>query len=80
MASLRKATAYSKKKVLPFTRVSKRRQKSYIKTVPPQKNCEICYGKRITSSKRKIASPVDFGFNRKSSNQAQCIRGLQTIY
>ena len=37
MAGLRKATAYSKKKVVPFTRVSKKRQKSYIKTVPPQK-------------------------------------------
>ena len=35
--ALRKANAYSKKKVVPFTRVSKRRQKSFIKTVPPQK-------------------------------------------
>lgn len=37
MASLRKANAYSKRKVTPFTRVSKRRQKSFIKVVPPQK-------------------------------------------
>ena len=35
--ALRKASAYSKKKVLPYTRVSKRRQKSFIKTVPNQK-------------------------------------------
>ena len=34
MASLRKASAYSKKKVRPFTRKSKKRQKSFIKTVP----------------------------------------------
>ncbi len=37
MAGLRKANAYSKRKVVPFTRVSKRRQKSFIKTVPQQK-------------------------------------------
>ncbi len=37
MASLRKANAYSKRKVTPFTRVSRRRQKSFIKVVPPQK-------------------------------------------
>lgn len=35
--ALRKASAYSKKKVVPFTRVSKKRQKSFVKTVPQQK-------------------------------------------
>lgn len=35
--ALRKAAAYSKKRVVPFTRVSKKRQKSYIKAVPQQK-------------------------------------------
>jgi large subunit ribosomal protein L10e len=45
MASLRKATAYSKKKVVPFTRVSKRRQKSFIKTVPQQKIVKFSMGK-----------------------------------
>jgi len=34
---LRKANAYSKRKVVPFTRFSKKRTKSFIKTVPPQK-------------------------------------------
>jgi len=34
--ALRKASAYSKKHVVPFTRVSKVKGKSYIKTVPPQ--------------------------------------------
>lgn len=37
MATLRKANAYSKRKVTPFTRTSKRRQRAYIKTNPPQK-------------------------------------------
>lgn len=46
MASLRKATAYSKKKVTPFTRVSKRRQKSFIKVVPPQKIVKFTMGNK----------------------------------
>lgn len=37
MASVRKASAYSKRKVVPYTRVSRKKGKSYIKTVPPQK-------------------------------------------
>ncbi len=54
MASLRKATAYSKKKVVPFTRVSKRRQKSYIKTVPPQKIVKFDMGKRSLLQNGKL--------------------------
>jgi len=34
--ALRKASSYSKKHVVPFTRTSKLKGKSYIKTVPPQ--------------------------------------------
>ena len=45
MASLRKASAYSKKIVVPFTRVSKKRQKSYIKTVPHQKIVKFSMGR-----------------------------------
>lgn len=45
MATLRKANAYSKKSVTPFTRVSKRRQKSFIKTNPPQKIVKFSMGK-----------------------------------
>src|SRR3989344_4393740 len=35
--ALRKAASYSKRKVCVYTRVSKVKSKSYIKTVPPQK-------------------------------------------
>ncbi|MBT4377029.1 50S ribosomal protein L16 [archaeon] len=45
MATLRKANAYSKRKVIPFTRVSKKRQKSFIKVVPPQKIVKFEMGK-----------------------------------
>lgn len=45
MATIRKANAYSRRKVTPFTRVSKRRQKSFIKVVPPQKIVKFEMGK-----------------------------------
>jgi len=54
MASLRKATAYSKKKVLPYTRVSKKRQKSFIKTIPPQKIVKFTMGKPILFQKGRF--------------------------
>jgi large subunit ribosomal protein L10e len=45
MAAIRKANAYSKRKVVPNTRISKRRQKSFIKVVPPQKIVKFEMGK-----------------------------------
>ena len=41
---LRKAAAYSKKRVTPYTRVSKKKSKSYIKTVPHQKIVKFMMG------------------------------------
>jgi len=41
---LRKAAAYSKKKVVPYTRTSKKKGKAYIKTVPPQKIVKFTMG------------------------------------
>jgi large subunit ribosomal protein L10e len=55
MATIRKANAYSKRSVTPFTRVSKRRQKSFIKVVPPQKIVKFEMGK--ASEYRKNAFP-----------------------
>jgi len=54
MASLRKANAYSKRKVTPFTRVSKVRQKSFIKTVPHQKIVKFSMGKEALLEKGKL--------------------------
>lgn len=42
--ALRKAAAYSKKKVVPYTRVSKKKSKSFIKTVPQQKIVKFTMG------------------------------------
>jgi large subunit ribosomal protein L10e len=45
MATLRKARAYSKKRVVPYTRNSTKRQKSYIKAIPHQKIVKFHMGK-----------------------------------
>jgi large subunit ribosomal protein L10e len=42
---LRKASAYSKRRVVPYTRKSKGKAKSYIKTVPPHKIAKFTMGK-----------------------------------
>lgn len=42
--AMRKATAYSKKHVVPYTRISKKRQKAYVKTVPPSKIVKFSMG------------------------------------
>lgn len=44
MTGLRKANAYSKRIVVPYTRVSKRKNRSYIKVVPPQKIVKFSMG------------------------------------
>lgn len=54
MASLRKANAYSKRKVVPYTRVSKRRQKSFIKTVPQQKIVKFTMGRHDLYKEEKL--------------------------
>ncbi len=45
MATLRKANAYSKRIVVPYTRVSKKKGKSYVKSVPHQKVVKFTMGK-----------------------------------
>ncbi len=42
--ALRKASAYSKKPVVPYTRTSKQKGKAYIKTVPPQSIVKFTMG------------------------------------
>ena len=54
MASLRKANAYSKRHVVPFTRISKRKQKSFIKVVPPQKIVKFTMGNEQAFNEGKL--------------------------
>lgn len=42
--ALRKASSYSKKPVVPFTRISKQKSKAYVKTVPPQNIVKFTMG------------------------------------
>lgn len=51
---LRKASAYSKRKVLPYTRISKKKGKSYIKTVPQQKIVKFTMGKEPLFNKGRL--------------------------
>jgi large subunit ribosomal protein L10e len=53
--ALRKASAYSKRAVTPFTRVSKRRQKSFIKVVPPQKIVKFTMGNTDLFNQGKLS-------------------------
>ena len=54
MAPLRKANAYSKRKVVPYTRKSKKKAKSYIKTVPPQKIVKFAMGNQTSLNEGKL--------------------------
>ena len=54
MVTLRKASAYSKRLVTPYTRVSKKKHKSYIKTVPPQKIVKFSMGDEKLFNKGKF--------------------------
>jgi len=54
MVGLRKASAYSKMKVTPFTRTSKKRQQAFIKVVPPQKIVKFEMGKKTMYKEGKL--------------------------
>src|SRR3989339_700747 len=54
MVTLRKASAYSKRLVTPYTRISKKKHKSYIKTVPPQKIVKFSMGDEKLFNKGKF--------------------------
>ena len=54
MVGLRKASAYSKKKVTPYTRISKRKGQSYVKTVPQQKIVKFSMGKERRYARGKL--------------------------
>lgn len=53
--ALRKASSYSKKRVVPYTRVSKKKKKSFIKTVPPQKIVKFEMGNKNMFRKKKLS-------------------------
>jgi large subunit ribosomal protein L10e len=54
VVTLRKAAAYSKKNARPYTRISKKKSKSYIKAVPPQKIVKFSMGLREAFDQGKL--------------------------
>ena len=60
MASLRKASAYSKKKVRPYTRKSKNKSKSYIKQVPQNKIVKYNLGNKTAYNMGKFKHVLKF--------------------
>jgi len=52
--ALRKARAYSKKRVVPYTRTSKKKSKSFIKTVPQQKIVKFSMGNSELYNHRRL--------------------------
>jgi len=52
--ALRKANSYSKRTVVPYTRISKRKQKSFVKTVPAQKIVKFTMGKSELEKEGKL--------------------------
>ncbi len=55
---LRKASAYSRKKVVPYTRVSKKKGKSYVKTVPQQKIVKFSMGSQALYNEGKFPHEI----------------------
>jgi large subunit ribosomal protein L10e len=60
MASLRKASAYSKKKARPYTRKSKNKSKSYVKVVPHNKIVKYNLGNIEAFNKDKFKFIVSY--------------------
>jgi len=52
--ALRKASAYTKRSVVPYTRTSKVKSKSYIKTIPPQKIVKFSMGNQQLFNQAKF--------------------------
>ncbi len=52
--AMRRATAYSKKHVVPYTRTSKQKKRAYVKTVPPSKIVKFNMGNLKFSEAGKL--------------------------
>lgn len=59
MAKLRKSSAYSKKYARPYTRTSKKRTKSYIKTKPPVKIVKFNMGNTKSFKEDKFDTMIN---------------------
>ena len=58
MVALRKAGSYSKRYARPYTRVSKKKSKSFIKTVPQKKIVKFSMGNQKADNEGKFNTEV----------------------
>ncbi len=79
MASLRKASSYSKKKVRPYTRKAKKRQKAYIKTVPQLKVVKFNMGNMEANKKGKHKFAVRLIADEKVILRDNAIEACRTL-
>lgn len=77
MASLRKANAYSKRTVTPYTRKSKKKGKSFIKTVPPQSIVKFTMGKEDLYNKGKFPFKLTLVCNEKVQIRANALEACR---
>ncbi len=58
MVAIRKAGAYSKKYARPYTRISKKKSKSFIRTVPPSKVVKFSAGTKKNYGEKKFETEI----------------------
>jgi large subunit ribosomal protein L10e len=79
MASLRKASAYSKKRARPYTRNSKQRKKAYIKTIPGNKIVKYNMGNKKAHYEGKHKFSVSFVSNEKVQVRDNALEACRTL-
>ena len=79
MASLRKASAYSKKRARPYTRNAKSRQKAYVKTIPQVKIVKYHLGNHKDFLKGKHKFMVRFVAEEKAQVRDNALEACRTL-
>jgi large subunit ribosomal protein L10e len=79
MVSLRKASSYSKKYARPFTRNSKRRNKSYIKTIPGNKIVKFDMGDKKAFAENKHKFSVSFIAGERAQIRDNALEACRTL-
>jgi len=79
MASLRKASAYSRKKVRPYTRKSSKRKRAYIKAVPALRIVKYNMGNAQDSVSGKHKYAVRMVANEKAQMRDNALESCRTL-
>jgi large subunit ribosomal protein L10e len=77
MVALRKAGAYSKKYARPYTRTSKKKSKSFIKTVPQKKIVKFNMGNQKSDNEGKFDTEVSLVSQEKTQIRDNAIEACR---